>query len=123
MINFEIPSKVIHMASGKEIEKYTDTIVQHFETHKCPIMIGGDVYAYTIAGIAVPVEEGAIEYLIVDPHFDGKDTQDLISKVNSSTTSPLTNQKGVYWRDASLFKQSAFYNMCMPVIPSIKGLV
>jgi len=66
-------------------------------------MIGGGVLAYTLLGI--DLSEKSPKYLILDPHYTGKDDLgDIVSK------------GWVGWKDANLFKKSEFYNFCLPLI-------
>jgi hypothetical protein len=70
-------------------------------------MIGGDLYAHTILGVDIcEEEEQGVRYLILDPHYNGSDT----------------NMKNILakwccWKDPSMFKADAFYNLCMPQKP------
>ncbi len=47
---------------------------EHFKRHGTPIMLGGDVKAFTILGVdANEDEENDVKYLILDPHYTGSD--------------------------------------------------
>lgn len=48
------------------------TLVDHFNKNGSPVMIGGDVKAYTIMGIDIGDEE--VRFLILDPHYTGSDS-------------------------------------------------
>lgn len=70
-------------------------------------MIGGDLYAHTILGVDICEEKEDIRFLILDPHYTGSDSN-------------LKNvlQKGwCGWKDVTMFKADAFYNLCLPQKP------
>lgn len=71
-------------------------------------MIGGDLYAHTIIGIDYCEELEDVRFLILDPHYPGSDSN--IKNVI---------QKGwCGWKEVSMFKADAFYNLCMPMRPT-----
>ena len=68
-------------------------------------MIGGGVLAHTIIGCKLSESTGDVLFLILDPHFTGKDDAVVILK------------KGwVGWKDMSFWDKKAFYNMCVPIV-------
>ena len=70
-------------------------------------MIGGDLYAYTIIGIDFCEELDDVRFLILDPHYPGSDNN--IKNIL---------QKGwCAWKEVTMFKADAFYNLCMPLRP------
>ena len=102
----KIDSRIMHFESGSGVLNYLPTIKQHFETQKTPIMVGGSVLAYTLLGIAVDEDEPQnTQFLILDPHYKGKDTMKEIVNPKS---------KAVYWSSSKIFKSNAFYNFCCP---------
>ena len=76
----------------------------HFIEEGTPIMIGGDLYAHTIIGIDICEEKEDIRFLILDPHFTGSD----------ANTKNILQKGWCGWKDVSMFKADAFYNLCMP---------
>jgi hypothetical protein len=76
-------------------------IANHFDNEGTPILIGGNVKAYTLLG----VRNG--EYLILDPHYIGEESiKRVISKGYCS------------WKKEDLFKDDSFYNFCLPLAHS-----
>jgi hypothetical protein len=67
----------MNVSSGAELSTKGKELRDHFLTEGTPIMIGGDLYAYTILGIDYCEEkegtDDAVKFLILDPHFPGTD--------------------------------------------------
>ena len=73
-------------------------------------MIGGGVYAHTIIGITRdPDEESNVQYLILDPHYTGKDDLNTIQPGKNGWVS---------WKDNNFWSKTDFYNLCLPLLPS-----
>jgi len=71
-------------------------------------MVGGGQYAHTIIGVSRdPEKEAAVNYLILDPHFTGKD--DLKT---------VLSKGWVGWKEDNFWSKKDFYNICMPLLPS-----
>lgn len=51
---FQVPCKILHASSGKELIKHVDEITKHFREKGSPVMMGGDSDASSkgIMGIA-----------------------------------------------------------------------
>ena len=64
----------MNVSSGLELPSKAREIRDHFIEEGTPIMIGGDLYAYTILGIDYCEENDDIRFLILDPHFPGSDS-------------------------------------------------
>eukprot|EP00003_Mantamonas_plastica_P033410 TRINITY_DN9560_c0_g1_i1.p2 TRINITY_DN9560_c0_g1~~TRINITY_DN9560_c0_g1_i1.p2 ORF type:complete len:106 (-),score=27.08 TRINITY_DN9560_c0_g1_i1:40-357(-) len=93
---FEIPCKIIAMASGSDFPKHMDKVSAHFESENAaPIMIGGsNGGAMTVVGIKDD------KLIMIDPHF-----------VNVEK-----DEWEVPWFDcADLFNAEDFYNLCLPM--------
>jgi hypothetical protein len=104
-----IPSKILHVSKGSEISNHYRQLLDHFEVHGTPVMIGGGQLAYTLLGISYNESSDKVMFLILDPHYTGKDELPQIQK------------KGwCGWKDISLFKESYFYNLCLPQNPIAK---
>eukprot|EP00474_Spongospora_subterranea_P009811 CRZ10269.1 hypothetical protein [Spongospora subterranea] len=103
-----ITCRILPLSSGAEFGSKGRELAQHFDSHGSPIMIGGGVLAYTLLGVQIHRHTGQVRYLILDPHYKGGDNiGDIISKGWCS------------WRSGDLFDQGAFYNLCMPLNPTI----
>lgn len=102
-----VTSKILHVSSGAEMESKGRQLVKHFDEQGSPVMVGGGVLAWTILGVARNERTGKTKFLILDPHYEGKD--DL---------STIQSKGWVGWKAADIFKADAFYNLCMPERPS-----
>ena len=79
----------------------------HFQEIGSPIMIGGGVLAYTLLGVIINEEQPEkSEFLILDPHYKGK--EDLKNIQNPKN-------KAIYWSTYKIFKSNEFYNFCCPL--------
>jgi len=68
-------------------------------------MIGGGQLAYTLLGVHVSSDK--VMYLILDPHYPGK--EDL---------STIQHKGWCGWKVAStIFKDEYFFNLCLPQLP------
>jgi len=101
-----ITSKILHVSKGPDIALHYRQLLDHFEVHGTPVMIGGGVLAYTLLGIAYNESNEKLMFLILDPHYTGRDDLEIILK------------KWCAWKDISLFKNSNFYNLCLPQNPT-----
>jgi len=80
----------------------------HFRIHGTPVMIGGGVLAHTLIGASCdPDNETNVSYLVLDPHYTGKD--DLKT---------ILGKGWVGWKDNNFWSKKDFYNLCMPLLPS-----
>ena len=74
----ECECKIMNVSSGADLALKGRELKKHFITEGTPIMIGGDLYAYTILGIDYCEElegtENCVKFLILDPHFVGSDS-------------------------------------------------
>lgn len=103
-----LTSKILHVSRGSDIESKSRELARHFDEQGSPIMVGGGVLAWTILGVARDSRTGKARFLILDPHYEGRDDLKIIQS------------KGwVGWKSADVFKASAFYNLCMPIRPSL----
>lgn len=102
-----INSKILHVSRGAEMESKGRELARHFDEQGSPVMVGGGVLAWTILGVARNSRTGKTSFLILDPHYEGRDELKLIQS------------KGwVGWKSADIFNPNAFYNLCMPQRPS-----
>jgi len=72
------------------------------------------VLAYTLLGIEIEGEQSQIidgnkiKWLILDPHYTGVDDLQAIQSKGVCT-----------WKTSQLFKKDSFYNLCLPLRPSL----
>ncbi|KAI0559947.1 Peptidase C78 [Gracilaria domingensis] len=102
-----VSSKILHVSSGAEMESKGRELAQHFDRHGSPVMVGGGVLAWTILGVARDSRTGETKFLILDPHYEGRDDLKVIQ-----------NKGWIAWKGGDAFVQNAFYNLCMPQRPS-----
>lgn len=97
----------MNVTSGAELITKGKELKDHFIEEGTPVMIGGDLYAYTILGVDICEETNDVRFLILDPHYPGSD-RDIKN----------TLAKGwCAWKEVTMFKAEAFYNLCMPLRP------
>ena len=99
-------SRFLSVNSGSELESRARELINHFETQGSPVMIGGGVYAHTILGVAWDEDAGEVAWLILDPHYTGKEDIKTIH-----------NKGWCGWKGQNFWNQTAFYNMCLPQRP------
>lgn len=102
-----VASKILHVSSGAEMGSQGRLLAKHFDEQGSPVMVGGGVLAWTILGVARNEMTGRTKFLILDPHYEGRD--DLAT---------IQSKGWVGWKAADIFKAEAFYNLCMPERPS-----
>ncbi|XP_065885829.1 ufm1-specific protease 2-like isoform X2 [Dysidea avara] len=98
-----VTSKILNVPSGAEMGSQGRQLLLHLRTHGTPIMIGGGVLAHTILGVCYNNQTGDIKFLILDPHYTGKD--ELTTILNKGWCS---------WKKLDFWDKEAHYNMCMP---------
>jgi hypothetical protein len=105
-----ISCRIISISSGADMASRASELESHFKIHGTPVMIGGGVYAHTIIGVSRnPDDEANVQYLILDPHYTGKDDLNAI----------LPGKSGwVNWKDNNFWSKTDFYNMCLPLLPA-----
>lgn len=101
---YDIPSKILHLGKGEELEGQLSTLEEHFRRKGAPVMMGGetDVSSKGIVGVCRGEEDAYL--LVVDPHFWGQATEGRSLQVSG----------WVKWQPLSDFHQSTFYNLCLP---------
>ena len=103
----KIECQIVHVASGDELNKQARGLISHFLNYGAPVMIGGDKFAYCIGGLRYNRSSGEAEYLIIDPHYPGEDSE-----------SKVLTKGWVDWKATDkIFKKGAFYNLCIPQLP------
>jgi len=105
--HMNVTSKILHLPKGSEIGHHTHTLINHFQRQGTPIMIGGGMLAFTLLGIHHNPKSDRTMYLILDPHYPGKD--DL---------STIQNKGWCGWKEASVIFKDCFFNLCLPQIPT-----
>lgn len=100
-------SKIVHVSRGSEMLSKARLLARHFEEQGSPVVVGGGVLAWTIIGVARDERTGLVKYLILDPHYEGRDDLKTIQS------------KGwVAWKSVDIFKDDSFYNLCLPQRPN-----
>jgi hypothetical protein len=102
---YGVSAKILNVSSGAEIAQRGEELSRHFKTEGTPVMIGGGVLAYTLLGVDYNATTGAIKFLILDPHYVGPENLKNIK------------DKWCAWKEGSIFKKDAHYNLCMPLRP------
>jgi Peptidase family C78 len=103
-----VASNILHVSRGRDMESKGRELARHFYEQGSPIMIGGGVLAWTILGVARDSRTGRTRFLILDPHYAGCD--DLAT---------IQAKGWVAWKAADIFLANTFYNLCMPIRPTI----
>jgi hypothetical protein len=99
--------RVLNVSSGRDMDDHARQLAAHFDQHGTPVMIGGGVLAYTLLGVCFNESTGAVSYLILDPHYTGKDE-----------IGPIIKGNWCAWKKREkVFLNNEFYNLCMPLIP------
>lgn len=104
-----VESKILHVSSGSEMMSKSRVLAAHFDKQGSPVMVGGGLLAWTILGVAWNNCTGKSKFLILDPHYEGRDDLRVIQ-----------NKGWIGWKGDDIFKATAFYNLCMPQRP--KGI-
>ena len=103
-----VDCQILHVPTRDDLvsETTVSALEDHFKNVGTPVMLGGDVKAFTIIGVDVS-EEGNVKYLILDPHYTGSD----------SNTKEILNKGWCGWKDPlKHFQNGYFYNLCLPLI-------
>eukprot|EP00045_Choanoeca_perplexa_P007058 m.62026 g.62026 ORF g.62026 m.62026 type:complete len:133 (-) comp13914_c0_seq4:6-404(-) len=69
---------------------------------------GGNSLAHTILGIEWNESLGDVRWLIMDPHYTGKDDLHIVQ-----------GKGWCNWKDASFWNARATYNLCLPARPNV----
>ncbi|XP_033349722.1 ufm1-specific protease 2 [Bombus vosnesenskii] len=102
----DISVKILCASTGEEVSSLAPNLLHHFQTQGTPVMIGGGVLAHTILGVSYDQITGDVKFLILDPHYTGRDHL------------PSIIGKGwCGWKSKDFWKKDAFYNMCLPQRP------
>jgi hypothetical protein len=102
-----VSCRVLNVSSGRDMDDYARQLAAHFDQHGTPVMIGGGVLAYTLLGICFNESSGAVSYLILDPHYTGRDE-----------IGPVIKGNWCAWKKREkVFLNNEFYNLCMPLLP------
>ena len=109
-----VDSKYLFVPSGAQLPGKARELAKHFDTHGTPVMMGGGALAFTILGVAWNQKTGAAQFLILDPHYVGKDEAELVCKKEVRLEGYRAIPCG--WRDAAGFDSGSFYNCCLPQV-------
>ena len=70
---YDVPCKIKHISSGKDLIHSVDELHQHFEKFGSPIMMGGDQDCSSKGILGVASSTNNEHFLLVaDPHYYGK---------------------------------------------------
>ena len=105
----DVPCKIFHSRSGRELENVFDQVEEHFRCRKCPIMMGGnlDCSSKGIFGACRTISEKY--FLLIDPHF-GR------TSISEITAEELVSQGWAQWVLLENFNNRSFYNLCLPQV-------
>lgn len=106
-----VTAKVINVSSGLDLPGKAREIALHFDTVGSPIMIGGGVLAYTLMGIDWCERTGECAFLILDPHYTGKDE---LKPIHAGQWIAWKHVDGRAAAGGKLFHDNAFYNLLCP---------
>ncbi len=106
--------KIINVSSGADLTAKAREIAHHFDTVGSPIMIGGGVLAYTLIGIDWCEFTGNCAFLILDPHYTGRDD---LKAVHSGQWIAWKKTGDKAAAGGKLFHDDAFYNLLCPQRP------
>ncbi|GMS96181.1 hypothetical protein PENTCL1PPCAC_18356, partial [Pristionchus entomophagus] len=102
---YNIQYKIMTTNSGIEVAERARELLYHFKRVGSPVMIGGGQLAHTILGVDMNVETGEARFLVLDPHYTGRDEL------------PAALSGGCEWKTAKFWQADSFYNLLMPQIP------
>ncbi|XP_071040504.1 ufm1-specific protease 2 isoform X2 [Parasteatoda tepidariorum] len=78
-----VQSKIMFVSSGADMANKGRELYNHFQDQGTPVMIGGGVLAHTILGVDFNQDTGELKFLILDPHYTGKEDLNIIlSKIH-----------------------------------------
>nr|CAD7263145.1 unnamed protein product [Timema shepardi] len=101
-----VSSRILRASSGQELSELGGDLSVHFSTNGTPVMIGGGVLAHTILGVDYDSSSGNVRFLILDPHYTGR--EDLTT---------ILNKGWCGWKGTNFWNKTAFYNLCLPQRP------
>ena len=103
-----VEHRIQFVSSGEDMAMQGGVLFHHFQTQGTPVMIGGGVLAHTILGVNYDNVTGDTQFLILDPHYTGKEDVGEILKGGWCG-----------WKGPSFWEARAHYNMCMPMRPKL----
>ena len=109
-----VDSKYLFVPSGAQLPEKARELSNHFDTQGTPVMMGGGALAFTILGVAWNKKTGAAQFLILDPHYVGKDDATAVCTKEVRLEGYRAVPCG--WRDAAGFRAGSFYNCCLPQV-------
>ncbi|CAN6464361.1 unnamed protein product [Victoria cruziana] len=109
-----VTCKIINVRSGSELPEKCRELALHFETQGTPVMIGGGVLAYTLLGVDYNDQTGDSAFLILDPHYTGKDEIKSILNGGWCGWKKAVDNKGKHF-----FLHDKFYNLLLPQRPNM----
>ncbi|XP_050511056.1 ufm1-specific protease 2 [Diabrotica virgifera virgifera] len=101
-----VQNKIVYVSNGEDMASQGPELLNHFQNYGSPIMIGGGVLAHTILGVDYNQQTGDIRFLILDPHYTAGEDLHVIQ-----------NKGWCGWKNLSFWNKTAYYNMCLPLVP------
>jgi len=105
----KVDCKMLFCQNCDDMASQAPQMLQHLNEQGTPIMMGAGNYAYTLVGLCFDSTSGEVAYLIVDPHYTGKDE-----------LKPILSKGWVGWKNLDFFEKStegSFINCCLPLVP------
>lgn len=103
---YAVPSKLIHIPQGQDLERQLETLYTHFQGGGGPVMMGGDRDNSSKALLGVCSSARGHHLLVLDPHYYGM--------AGSLGKGELQARGWVCWRELGFFDEGSFYNLCLP---------
>ncbi|CAH0724308.1 unnamed protein product, partial [Brenthis ino] len=103
---YDIPSKIVYVNKGDQLENIVTQLKNHFEKFGSPVMMGGDVDCSSKGIMGIHVDSDRSSLLVVDPHYVGKEPSREF----------LQNKGWVKWQPLQDFLSTSFYNLCLPQV-------
>ncbi|KAF0708989.1 hypothetical protein AaE_013021 [Aphanomyces astaci] len=113
---YNVSCRTIHCASGRDLPLHASALIEHFDTHGTPVMMGGASLAFTVVGVASSDQATDMWLLILDPHYCGPDS-DVRALQTKVVAMEGYKALPVGWRRASSFSATTFFNLCLPQRP------
>ena len=112
-----VACKFQFVAQGSQLAQHGRTFAHHFDTQGTPIMMGGGNLAFTMLGVAYNASTGDAAFLILDPHYTGRDELKAIQ--SKAVAMEGYRACPVQWKTVDDFSATDFYGICMPQRPSV----
>ncbi|KAA0195533.1 hypothetical protein HAZT_HAZT006119 [Hyalella azteca] len=109
---YGVECRIVHVASGAQLDKHVPELVEHFKVRGSPVMMGGDRDNLSKGIMGICQCKDMTYLLVVDPHFWGE----------ARDRNSLQSEGYVQWKPLSEFDGNSFYNFCLPQLSAIASL-